>query len=473
MRAESRGYDFGDLGAIGAIGWRGLALLMLGGLQAGLLVAGSGAAVATQLLVVLGAAGVGSLALLWIASDSRFSRTPLWWILGLALVLRLVAVQADPLLEDDHYRYLWDGFRTVQGFDPYRLAPSAYFGAQELSVPWQQVLSGINNPDIPTLYGPVLQALFAVAHLLAPGRIGAIQGLLLLVDMGCLVLLARHAVGARWLLAYALHPLILKEAMASAHPDGLVALWLLLASMTWRRGRLHWTGALLGLAVATKMAALVVVPLFLFGPPRGGSFWRMARALALGFVAVLGLAYAPFVAVGGSDIVGLQAFAAQWRFNPLLFRVVEAGVPTGMARPVALGLIAAGVAAVAWHWRAVSIAGAEGHDAPPVDRALLLLILLAPVVNPWYALWALAPAVAARRPLVAVLGCVGVLAYLNGSVLHEAGWLAATEPAAPFAVAWPIALAQVAALALAVAWTHGRNRPKKHSARPELNRPDF
>ena len=261
--------------------------------------------------------------------------------------------------------------------------------------------------------------------------------------------------------------------MASAHPDGLVALWLLLASMTWRRGRLHWTGALLGRAVATKMAALVVVPLFLFGPLRGGSFWHMARALALGFVAALGLAYAPFVAVGGSDIVGLQTFATQWRFNPLLFRVVEAGVPTGMARTVALGLIAAGVAAVAWHWRAVSTAGAEGHDAPPVDRALLLLILLAPVVNPWYALWALAPAVAVRRPHVAVLGCVGVLAYLNGSVLHEAGWLAATGPAAPFAVAWPIALAQVAALALAVAWTHGRNRPKKHSARPELNRPDF
>ena len=122
MRAESGGYDFGDLGAIG---WRGLALLMLGGLQAGLLVAGSGAAVATQLLVVLGAAGVGSLTLLWIASDSRFSRTPLWWIMGLALVLRLVAVQADPLLEDDHYRYLWDGHRTLTALDPYRLAPAA------------------------------------------------------------------------------------------------------------------------------------------------------------------------------------------------------------------------------------------------------------------------------------------------------------------------------------------------------------
>ena len=61
--------------------------------------------------------------------------------------------------------------------------------------------------------------------------------------------------GARWLLAYALHPMILKEAMVSAHPDGLVAVWLLLALLAWRRERLFFTGLLLGLAVATKVAA--------------------------------------------------------------------------------------------------------------------------------------------------------------------------------------------------------------------------
>ena len=59
--------------------------------------------------------------------------------------------------------------------------------------------------------------------------------------------------------------MILKEAMASAHPDGLVALWLLLALLAWRRERLLFTGVLLGLAVATKVAALLVVPLYCSG----------------------------------------------------------------------------------------------------------------------------------------------------------------------------------------------------------------
>ena len=194
-----------------AVGWRAWALGGLGGLQAAVLLWGSGAPTATQLVAVLTAATLGGLALLWVAFDSRFTHTPLAWVFGLALVVRLIAVQADPLLEDDHYRYLWDGMRTAQHLDPYRLAPSAFFGTNDLAARWQDVLSGINNPNIPTLYGPVLQALFALAHGLAPGRLGAIQGLVLLVDMGCIALLVKHGVGARWLLVYALHPMILKE----------------------------------------------------------------------------------------------------------------------------------------------------------------------------------------------------------------------------------------------------------------------
>ena len=449
-----------------AVGWRAWALGALGGLQSIALVWGSGTPTATQLLAVLTAAALGGLAMLWIAFDGRFAQTPLVWVLGLALVVRVIAVQAEPLLEDDHYRYLWDGMRTAQHFDPYRFAPSAFFSANDLAPQWQDILSSINNPSIPTLYGPVLQALFALAHLLAPGRVGAIQGLVLLADLGCIALLARQGVGARWLLAYALHPMILKEAMVSAHPDGLVALWLLLALLAWRRERMWFTGVLLGLAVATKVAALVVVPLFLFGPQRTVPLWRTSSAVALGFAVALGAAYLPFLAAGGSDVVGLQAFAAQWRFNPLLYRVVEASVPSGMVRPAAALTIAAGVAALLWRWR---VAGSAGRDAgmPPVDTAFLLLLLLAPVVNPWYALWALGPAIAARRPLVPVLGCVAVLAYLNGSVLREAGWQAATQWAAPYTVPWPVALLEVAAVVFVAAWVWRSKSRKKTTASPD------
>ena len=403
----------------------------LGAMQACALVWGSGGAAMAQLVAVLLAAALGSMALGWIALDANFSRMPLAWVFGLALLFRLLAVQGEPLLEDDHFRYLWDGMRTAQHFDPYRQAPSAFFGSNDLSAPWQDILSGINNPDIPTIYGPVLQALFALAYLLAPGQIGAVQGLLLLVDLGCMALLARQGVGARWLLVYALHPMILKEAMVSAHPDGLLALWLLLALAAWQRGRMRWAGALLGLAVATKVAALLVVPLFLVGHHRGRScwssswrsswrscwhslgrsLWQSSGALMFGFLVALALCYLPFLATGGSGGVALATFAARWRFNPLLYRLVEAMAPHELARPAAGLLVVAGVAALAWRQRGMSTAGSNAA-LPPVAAALLLLLVLSPVVNPWYALWALGPAIAGRQPLVAALavasGCVGV-----------------------------------------------------------------
>ena len=430
--------------------------------QVGALLAGSGASTLTQLVAVLTAASLGSAALLWIAFDARLSRVSVAWVFGLAVVLRLVAVQTDPLLEDDHFRYLWDGMRTAQHFNAYRLAPSAFFGDASLSPQWQDILSGINNPTVPTIYGPVLQALFALAHVLAPGNIGAVQGLLLLIDLACLALLTWQRVGTRWLLVYALHPMVLKEAMASAHPDGLVALWLLLALLLWQRKTPCLTGAMLGLAVATKVAAVVVVPLFLFAQLRGRGDRRAATKVAFSFVLALTLIYLPFVGSGASEAAGLTAFATQWRFNPLLYRLIEAAVPQALARPATAVLITAGIAGLVWH-QACRKFDVFNNPGPAVASALLWLLLLSPVVNPWYGLWALGPAVAARQPSVAAWSCVSVLAYLNGAVLPQtAAWSEGT-PAA-FAVAWPIAGVQLAVMLGAAGWAYFSTRKPANAA---------
>ena len=153
-------------------------------------------------------------------------------------------------------------------------------------------------------------------------------------------------------------------------------------------------------------------------------------------------------------------------------RVIEAGVPSGMARPIAALTIAAGMLVLLWRWRSLPRSssrsssrntGPAGRAAvmPPVDSVFLLLLLLAPVVNPWYSLWALGPAIAAYRPLVPVMGCVSVLAYLNGSVLQEAGWQAATGWVAPYSVPWPVALIQVSAVVFAAVWIQRSKSCKK------------
>lgn len=413
-----------------------------------------------QLIAVLAGTSLGGAAVLWIALDQRFARLPMRWVLGLALLLRLIAIQASPLLEDDHFRYLWDGLRTATALDPYRLPPAAFFGASALSPAWQDVLSGINNPDVPTLYGPLLQWLFAAAHLLMPANVFAIQALLLVVDMAVLALLAHQGVGTRGVLMVAVHPLVLKEAMASAHPDGLVALLLLLTLMAWQGRRAAVMGTMLGLAVCAKVAALVALPLLLLPPPRQvvGSPLPQEEAFEdwplramVGFCLTVVALYLPFAWVGGSDASGLATFGTQWRFNPLLYRAVELVLPVSATRPAAALLIAAGIALLAWRWRSTA-RHSKGPALPPLDAALALLILLSPVVNPWYWLWALALSVRLGQGWLAVAAATAPLAYLNSTVLAETTFTFFRLPQWPFAVAWPAVAAQLLALGLAWRW---------------------
>jgi alpha-1,6-mannosyltransferase len=431
-----------------------MALAALGVANVLLLLWGSSAEL--PLIATLGGAALGSAALLWLAFDQRFERVPLRWVFVLALLLRVIAAFASPLLEDDHHRYLWDGWRSATALDPYRLPPSAWFGDASLPQRWQDVLSAINHPDIPTIYGPVLQALFALGHVIAPAQLWPLQGLLVIADLTLLCLLARHGVGARWLLVYALHPLVLKEAVASAHPDALVALFLLLALIAWQRGRPVVVGVLLGVTVGTKVAALVVLPLLLWAPndrePRDALRWVLSVGVAC--IATVALLYLPFIAAGGSDAAALSVFSTTWRFNPLLYRVVEALLPAAEARPAAALLIIAGVAVIAWRWRQQT--QREPNAPPPLDAALVLLLLFSPVVNPWYWLWVLALAVWMRRTSVVAIAAVSVLSYVNSSVV------ASLADAQAFVVPWPLALLQL--LVFFAAWHFERDGSVKTSA---------
>jgi alpha-1,6-mannosyltransferase len=425
-------------------------MLALGGIS---MVSGywftSAAGPGPQLASILLGALVGLALCLWIWRDSRFVRIPPIWLFAVAGAVRLLATQASPLLEDDHYRYLWDGFQTVSTGNPYRWAPSHFFGTERDDANWGAVLGGINNPDIPTIYGPVLQGLFVIAYGVNPGHVGAIQGILCGIDLLTLWLLARSGTPMRWLLVYAIHPLVLKEAMASAHPDGLVGLLLLLAVLAWQRRRPIWLGIALGLAVATKVSALVAMPFFFV--PAVASASMPSRQITLTWVGIVGVAfctslalcYAPFLSMGGADWRGLAVFGQQWRFNPLLYRLLEQVTPAVVTRAAA-GMCFVSALAIVWlRWLRCGVH--EPRAIPPVDTALLLLLLLSPVVNPWYWLWAFPVAVYRGRLLVVGLAALGAVSYVNSTVMTQIGWSAGPQG---FSVPWAMTWLQIATVVL-------------------------
>jgi hypothetical protein len=57
------------------------------------------------------------------------------WVFILGLLARLVMFPSTPVLEDDHYRYLWDGGVLANGFNPYQYSPREVVGEEIVKVP--------------------------------------------------------------------------------------------------------------------------------------------------------------------------------------------------------------------------------------------------------------------------------------------------------------------------------------------------
>ena len=68
------------------------------------------------------------------------------------------AAWGEPMLSDDVYRYVWDGRVQLEGVHPYRYAPvDPALGTLRDA----HVFPRINHPEVPTIYPPLAQSLFA------------------------------------------------------------------------------------------------------------------------------------------------------------------------------------------------------------------------------------------------------------------------------------------------------------------------
>jgi hypothetical protein len=146
--------------------------------------------------------GAGAVYLLamrrWDGSFSSFQL--LVWILVVGALIRALMLFSTPILEDDFYRYLWDGAVVARGFNPYKYAPQSILNGFDSSGPVPEVLrqlardSGeiirrINHPYLSTIYPPVAQAAFTLAHWLSPWSLTVWRLVLLGFDLATLGLL--------------------------------------------------------------------------------------------------------------------------------------------------------------------------------------------------------------------------------------------------------------------------------------------
>lgn len=353
-----------------------------------------------------------------------------WPVLLVAALLRMLLLPLPPTLSEDVERYVWDGRVLVGGFNPYELPPDA----QEL-VPLRDGLwEGLPHQQVPTVYPPLAQGLFALSSLL-PASVFSLKAILLLLDLGTcglLLLLTRiWALPPERAVWYAWNPLVTVEIAGMGHVDGLgVALVVLATFLLASRPRQAGGAALAAAgAVLTKLIPLLATPVWIRQSGRKGLFIAI-------LLATIVLGVSPVILASGGVPPGLVEYGISWEFNGPIFEplwrildwsnwqsMVESGLDslketTGehdfwnrlyhfnypqLWTKIILSMVL--LMALIWSWR-------TRDPARALARVFGSVLVLSATVYPWYALWVLPWAALLRQRAWLVLSGSLFFSYL-------------------------------------------------------------
>lgn len=359
-----------------------------------------------------------------------------------ALLAHAITLAGGPAFEDDYYRFIWDGWRTLQDGTPYGVAPNSFFTDDRIPAAIRSVLDGINNPEYPTIYGPVLQFVFAGVYALFGANPLGLQLLFAATNLIVIALLSRRHSGASVAL-YAWNPLVIAETSLHLHPDGLLAA-ALVAALAFGKARPIAAGLLFGVAAGVKLVALAAWPLLL----------RMRPAALLSAIGSLGAMYFFFLVQGqGAGFDSTATFASLWHFNPVLYEPLFQVFGRQEGRILAVSI--AGLLVLWCHARSLSM-----NDVP-LSVIFGIILLFAPAVNSWYLLWLLPFAVGRKQiwPFAATMALP--FSYVTGLNLGDPDLQAfAVHPLARVAE-WSILL-----IAICADWQRGRSAKHNDNGAP-------
>ncbi len=336
------------------------------------------------------------------------SKRALIFIIGVGLALRIVTMASTPILEDDYFRYLWDGAVLSKGFSPYEYSPAQVLdGKAQHAIPLalrnlaresREIVHRINHPHLKTIYPPIAESAFFIANWLRPWSILSWRMVLLFFDILTLVLIITvlRTLHLRNLatLVYWWNPLLVKEVFNSGHLD-VIAFPFVLGSMLLNLKKKYiWSVVLLTLSIGVKLWPIVLIPLVL--KPLNKDPKRLCLGIGI-FLLILAALMIPYYATGIDESSALLAFGKSWQNNDSLFKIIVwcsqlflkiLGKHPGHAQLTARILVFALVSGAIFYI-------SSRHVKQPkelFDKSLLIIaavFLLIPTQFPWYYTWML------------------------------------------------------------------------------------
>ncbi len=298
-------------------------------------------------------------------------------LLSAAVLCRLIMIASPPTLSDDIYRYVWEGKLTASGVNPYVHAPS---DLQLEPLRDQLIYPNINHKHLPAIYPPLSQLLFALTACIGTD-VTVMKLAFMFFDLATIAVLLQTLrvlnLPLHRIAIYALNPLVIIEFAGSGHLDSAGIFFLMLALYWYAQSKNHQAAAALSLSFLTKLLPLVFLPVLLKEK-------RLVSVVL--FAGIACAAYVPFLSAGGELIHSLGVYAQSWVFNASLYEILLMLLKDNLQARIIAALLFFGCAAGIYrHFFAASNTKIDPYRVCFMLQGTLLL--LSPVVHPWYLCW--------------------------------------------------------------------------------------
>lgn len=256
----------------------------------------------------------------------------LGWIIFTGLAARLILLPTSAVLEDDWYRYLWDGAVTAGGFNPYAYNPADVI-EKKSTIPDElinladesgEIIKNINHPTLRSIYPPIAQIFFTASYIFAPWKLLGWKIILLIGDLILLFftikVLKRLTLPLTLSAIYWLNPIVLHEFFNAAHMDLFVLLFVMISIYFLLKDKTIISTVLLALAVGIKLWPLIIIPFIL------RKIWKdkkqvVIHLLLFGFL--VAMIFIPVLAAGWDENQGLVKYAANWINNAAFYTLLK------------------------------------------------------------------------------------------------------------------------------------------------------
>ncbi len=363
-------------------------------------------------------------------TPTQTSTLSLRTIFIIGLVARILFVPSNAILEDDFYRYFFDGSVVSHGKNPYSTSPKQVLGNDNIdsakSEDQVEPLSDITKaplihrvayPDIQSIYPPVAQAFFALSTIVSPYSVETWRLLLVFMEVLtfylCLKLLRLYKRPNVLVILYWLNPLVITEGINAAHMDILLPPFLLGTLLSLHHRRFALSALLLAGAVGTKLWPILLVPVVVARLLHTAKSTKEISSLVT-FIAIFGSVTGMLVLpqlLSVSYYSGLHQYSQYWQVNSFLFTYLNELLvyayeltpiewilaPEELSRLIVATAVLMFVFSQAFMQYNSHVV--PKHDSPNdvfhADRELVnqwlaiafLVFILSPTGYPWYTIW--------------------------------------------------------------------------------------